>query len=246
MVRRMFSKSAMLQRREMVHRRVAGGFTLIELLVVISIISVLIAMLLPALGTARHAARMAACLSGIRQITVAGNNYCYDYRGYFPSNRWRNRLNSAGSYQAEIHSYLNLSFDAPVGEASALSCPTQVQHLYPQVWQPTYSINQMILGVWNDSSGWWVPAWLVVQKIDRVSRPSEAYYFMDGAFERLEEGRDVFRHVASNSLSHDHQFPHLGNASIGYVDGHAAAVAEEAFLSNMNINSSAWRGGVID
>ena len=56
------------------------AFTLIELLVVISIIALLIAILLPALGAARGAARNAACLSNIRQSSLASYTSAQDYR----------------------------------------------------------------------------------------------------------------------------------------------------------------------
>src|SRR5699024_11097502 len=54
------------------------GFTLIELLVVVSIISLLIAILLPALAAAREAARSLQCLSQQRQIVFTCLNISTD------------------------------------------------------------------------------------------------------------------------------------------------------------------------
>ena len=58
-----------------------SGFTLIELLVVVAIISVLAAILLPALRSARQHARRVECLSNQRQLVIAWRYYLDDYKG---------------------------------------------------------------------------------------------------------------------------------------------------------------------
>lgn len=62
-----------------------SGFTLIELLVVVAIISILAAMLLPALGKARERARQAVCINNLRQIYLAEAIYAQDFDGYICS-----------------------------------------------------------------------------------------------------------------------------------------------------------------
>ena len=57
-----------------------NAFTLIELLVVISIISLLISILLPALASARKSAEAVSCLSNLRQQGIGWQMYTTDHK----------------------------------------------------------------------------------------------------------------------------------------------------------------------
>jgi prepilin-type N-terminal cleavage/methylation domain-containing protein/prepilin-type processing-associated H-X9-DG protein len=65
-------------------RPIHRGFTLIELLVVISIMSLLIALLLPALATARATADTMSCLAKLRTLGFANTQYANDNNGFLP------------------------------------------------------------------------------------------------------------------------------------------------------------------
>src|SRR4051794_18766421 len=65
-------------------RHARRGFTIVELLVVIAIIGTLVALLLPAVQSAREAARRSQCLNNLHQIAVATLNYESSH-GKFPT-----------------------------------------------------------------------------------------------------------------------------------------------------------------
>ncbi len=63
-----------------------SGFTLIEVLIVITIVGILLAVLLPAIGAAREAARRMDCSNRLKQVSLAMSNYESVY-GKYPTSR---------------------------------------------------------------------------------------------------------------------------------------------------------------
>ncbi len=118
--------------------RHARGFTIIEVLVVIAMITVLVSILLPALGGARATSRQAVCSSNLRSVAQAVAVYVGQH-GYFPISYAYGADDSTGLWrpedQSETHAdprrgYVHWSFslyDAPGGGGGlperAFTCP---------------------------------------------------------------------------------------------------------------------------
>jgi prepilin-type N-terminal cleavage/methylation domain-containing protein/prepilin-type processing-associated H-X9-DG protein len=79
------------------------GFSLIELLAVISILSILLALLIPAVQRVRESSRRLVCQNNLRNICTAVHSYLVDHHGSFPKAA---KANQAGGWAIAILVYM--------------------------------------------------------------------------------------------------------------------------------------------
>jgi prepilin-type N-terminal cleavage/methylation domain-containing protein len=92
----------------------AARFTLVELLVVIAIIALLAALLLPALGRARHSAHIVGCLSQLRQHALALAGYHSDHDSFYPEQHPHPFANNPYSFRLSYFETLSQEYGLEV------------------------------------------------------------------------------------------------------------------------------------
>jgi len=124
-------------------------FTLIELLVVIAVISILVALLLPAIGKSKEYAKSALCSGNLKQTGCGFIFYANDYRGFLP------KMNAGGSSAGNSLWYTNVLYDGGYVKAKSspsnwgtgssggvFRCPNVPSPKIRLVWMEGYGVNQ--------------------------------------------------------------------------------------------------------
>ena len=115
------------------------GFTLIELLVVISIIALLIALLLPALGLAKEMGQRAVCASNVHQMALGIQMYAQDNKDEIPA---RSGYNLA-----------TLDYFRPGPGGTTSNAYSDFSGLYPN-YAPSPDIQYCPSGPWTQYTPW--------------------------------------------------------------------------------------------
>jgi prepilin-type N-terminal cleavage/methylation domain-containing protein/prepilin-type processing-associated H-X9-DG protein len=132
------SRFAGVSPRKLFFNRPVGdrsAFTLIELLVAVAIIGLLVGLCLPAVQSAREAARRSQCVGNLRQIGIACHNY-HSINRMFPPSQLLTGNTWSANYLSEFvfllpHLEQRSLFDAinmPVASREAPDAPTVVNH----------------------------------------------------------------------------------------------------------------------
>ncbi|MFP4027824.1 MAG: DUF1559 domain-containing protein [Candidatus Brocadiia bacterium] len=216
-----------------------SAFTLIELLVVIAIIAILAAMLMPALASARSAAKGISCTSKLKQIGTAATMYLHDY-GAWPIYRDTGDTSTwtiywcAATKDGETPDCSRGVLSEYLDVREMQSCPAWKQEVSSQKPGLGYGYNWLTLG--------FPPSWYGmftyyadVAKDGDVEKPSRTIAFADGGIRESATfgGTDpnvITETVALTPPSQDSanapsmHFRHLGKANITFCDGHVSAV----------------------
>lgn len=216
------------------------AFTLIELLVVISIISLLVAILLPALASAREAGRTVQCLSNTRQLLMTWHVYSDDFRDWMVG--WRNdtyrfsktvnppSVATTRYWPFMVKDYINMPdmpdsrLGQPAGWSKArledyysrglLSCPS----LQFRITSPVAPhISMARYGIGGENWGSYHP----VERRLEIHRPGEVIYSSDIYSSTTYSGYGSGAPWVDNSVNIMGHQRHNNRANYGFADGHA-------------------------
>jgi len=246
-------------------QKMTGAFTIIELLVVISIISLLIALLLPALSEARKAALRAQCASNTKQHAQAIHMYAADYDDWTTVSRTNSRLPAPmnGYRFTGVHLWseyigMNMRDGAEETRGSILICPSD-ENVGEFVYSPTSSQNAADYPggriYFSYGTNYYYTyagptphlndAWTQMRQCLKpsatllVSEPHEADYtsFASSPYRLYQSS---VQHSTDLTSAYSIEFRHQEAANVGFFDGHVEAMGIEPLLFEGTSDALPW------
>ena len=239
------------------------AFTLIELLVVISIIALLLAILMPALGKAKDHAKKIGCSANLRSLAMAAILYAEDNDGLTPSstNTWNDSGVIKAGWVGQTSSAARVALDTQIqiyGNGSDEFTGLYKSQLWPYIentkgWRcPTdpdkaqlrsYGMAGQWWGTHANTNGsiWYDPGRPTIhKKLTSIRKASQSFFFVD----QLGYNLDAYFALWYSQAKwwNIPNFNHGGGSVNGFADGHCESykmdretveMAEEG-MNNMN------------
>ncbi len=222
------------------------AFSLIELLIVIAVISLLISILLPALGRAREQARAAVCASNVRQLVQASLLYAGENGGRLAPGAPRMSAENLRRWHG-VRPGAGQAFDGSRGPLAAYLGPEARIRACPSFLEPDdtpgvafersaggYGYNQAYLGRVVErpapTANFRVTTDLLGAQLERIRRAAATLLFADTALAATAGG--VIEYSFAEPRFHPEylrqnarpdpslHFRHGGRANVAWVDGH--------------------------
>ncbi len=221
-------------------------FTLIELLVVIAIITILAAMLLPALHSARERGITIKCIGKMKTLGQAGQLYCGDAAGYLPALRIGNDVYwYQSSCNAPYYNYY-LGTATPDRKYVPVNSLCPKVETYPNVFRTTHAQfpGETFLSFYGMNA--WNPIMIGEIRVHvpaRTVNPSgkllhaETNNALAGA--NANQGQGLLNRdealVGSGKIAYDHH----GQANVLFFDGHVQGCKPWVLYDDAD-NSKIW------
>ncbi len=228
----------------------ARAFTLIELLVVLAIISLLLGLVLPALGNIRAEARAVQCASRQRQLTIATAAYLNDHNGRYPQPFQDGYYDTDRGYPAGMkqslcwYNALDPYLNEERKDYTSSDDRNNVAIKQDPIWSrlderkhnKTIKMNENF-GDRSDTAVKWVHA-------AQIRQPSRTVLFGDGRAQDLSNESAAYSIPGYFHLKPDYiGLRHHGAANIAFVDGHVERVYQSTQTISINGGSEeaeAW------